>query len=90
MEWPDGAELSLANLRRAAGLGLHIEWLSFRIVDDRANIYRQLRNDALLEYERTVDEMTEKDLDLKANALTAYHLALADALWEVLNLEVQQ
>ena len=34
--------------------------------------------------------MTEKDLDLKANALTAYHLALADALWEVLNLEVQQ
>ena len=69
-EWPDGAEINLANVRRAFALHLSIEWLLSKL----------LSYTALAAYKEAVAPAWAAYKEAIAPALAAYDEALALAL----------
>ncbi len=70
-EWPNGSEISLASLTRAAELGLDIGWLAANTLEAPADAaYEAARAPAYAAYKAAI-----------APAYAAYKAAIATAYW---------
>jgi len=80
-EWPQGAALTLRNARRAAVLGLDLNWLARQVLTPSAlAAYEAVRAPALAAYEAACAPAWAAYEAVRAPALAAYCVACAPAL----------
>jgi hypothetical protein len=94
-EWPDGAELTLENLRRAADIGLSIDWLACKIFDrNQLDEYDHATDPEWAEYQRALaparaEYHRKREWDeykrATAPALAEYSRAVAPIVWEIIS-----
>ena len=80
-EWPDGAELSETNIRRALGLGLDLHWLAHMVLKGPARReYKRTTALALAEYERATAPALAEYARARDPAQAEYERAI-DLAW---------
>jgi len=81
-EWPEGAEVTIENVRRAQELGLSLIWGERWITDPARKAYLEARVQALKAYNEARVPARKAYLEATAPAWEAYYEATATA-WKV-------
>ena len=88
-EWPDGAEISAANIMRAVELGLDLDWWAERHLSTPAlAAYKAEKAQALAAHKAATAPAWAAYKAATAPAWAAYEAATAQALIAALNLDV--
>ena len=80
-EWPDGAETTEANIRRAGEIGIYLDWFAEKFLSALALAkYAKACDSALAEFEKVRDSAWEEYL--KVRDFTLYEMVRNSALAE--------